>query len=80
MSLADLMKKIPGTRTGYQAIVNGTIICGCNECSHNYEKKEVPFLPATHRCNAVLDNHFNDMIIFDPQNIPEKCPFRVMKV
>lgn len=71
----DLMKKIPGARTGRKARIDEVVIDGCDLCKHNYEKKEISFMPPTHRCNARIDNRGDDKIIFDPLNIPLDCPW-----
>jgi hypothetical protein len=85
MNLSGLIPKIPFARTGFKACVNGKIIHGCGECGiedggHNYAKKPFRFaLVPTHYCDARIDDHAQDVIIFDPLNIPADCPFRVME-
>ena len=75
-----IMDHIVGTRTGYKAIIDGKIIAGCYSCTHNLELKEKVYLLPAHRCDADVDLAGNHPLIFDPLNIPERCPFRVTEV
>lgn len=75
-----IIDNVVRTRTHYQAIVDGEIINGCYECRHNIEKREKPYFPPIHRCDADVDLAGNHPLIFDPLNVPESCVFRVMEV
>jgi hypothetical protein len=74
-----LLNKIPKARTGYQALIDDVLICGCNECRHNLETPLVSWLPPPHVCDARINDHGNFVAILDPHNIPSDCPFAVIK-
>jgi hypothetical protein len=76
-----ILDHIPHARTRYKAIVDGEkIIDGCYACRHNIAKKEKPYFPEIHRCDADIDNGGNFRVLFDPMNIPEFCPFMATEV
>lgn len=63
-------------RTGYKAMVNGEIIDGCEFCTFN-KFIRLHTLPA-HYCTTQLNGRGDFNVIYDPFDVPEFCPYRVM--
>lgn len=67
-------------RTPYTAIYKGKEIRGCGDCGNNDAFPGVlPYIP-THKCILRSDGAGGFAIIYDPFNIPEDCPLKVVPV
>jgi hypothetical protein len=63
-------------RTGYRALVDGQIILACGDCGFN--KLLVLYQLPAHYCTTSFNDHGDFNAIYDPCDIPEFCPHRVM--
>lgn len=78
--LGSLMQKVILKRTGFTALIRGQVIVGCGECIYNHEEPGIMKGAGIHRCSMVLGLDSKNRPIWDPGNIPEWCPYKVIEV